>query len=74
MRFLEISDGFSINIKQIEGIRKIDDFTSKVITHFNEYTANFPYMTILALLDTMDEEKPIKIEQTVDKYAQHFAG
>ena len=79
MKFLEISEGLSINIDEIEAIRKVDDFTCKVFLNFNEYTANFPYMTLLALLDTMREEKSTnqeilnKLDAVLGK-AQHWAG
>ena len=78
MRFLEIKDGFSINSEQIEAIEKVDDFTCKIYTHFNSYTANFPYVTILHILEEVvepeDKNKVMEKFNAVLENAGHFAG
>ena len=72
MRFIEISDGKSIDIDQIEVVERKDDFTTSLYTHHNVYEANFPYMTLLQLLEAekATEEKP----QEINRFEQFWAG
>ena len=74
--FLEIRDGFSVNTESIEAIERNDEFTSIIHTKFNTHTANFPFLTLLRILE--GEEKPKqevmqKFEAVLDNTG-HFAG
>ena len=76
MSFIEIRDGFSINIGAIEAIERKDEFTSIIHTKFNTHIANFPFITLLRILE--DEERPKeviakKFEAVLDSTG-HFAG
>ncbi len=76
MRFIEIKEGFSIAIDKIEAIERTGEFTSKVHTHFNAHEANFPYITLLRLLEEPEPRKEKvmnKLEAVLDQ-SQHFAG
>lgn len=79
MKFLEIKEGFSVNIDKIEAIERKDDFSSVIHTHFNSHTANFPYITLLRILEG-EVEKPVENERVIKKlegvlnHAQHWAG
>ena len=58
MKFLQIKDGFSLRKGDIEGVEKVDASRCRVYTRFNTHEINFPYETVLRLLE-MDgiEEK-----------------
>lgn len=79
MKFLETKDGFSVNIEQIEAIERVDDFSSRIHTHFNSYTANFPYMTLLQILEReiapeAKKERVLDKLETVLESTGHYAG
>ena len=78
MKFIEIRDGFSVSIDAIEAINRDTDLTSVIHTRFNEHKANFPYLTLLRILEGEEEEGPKqevmhKLEAVLDR-SQHFAG
>lgn len=79
MRFLEIREGFSVNIDNIEAIETKDEFTSTIHTKFNTHIANFPYITLLRILEGETKEEPQK-QRVMEKFeavldhSGHFAG
>lgn len=80
MIFIEIKDGLSIAQNEIEAIERIDDFKCRVYTHHSSYESNFPYMTLLELLEMeRPEEKGIKpkTEENLNAFLEKagvFAG
>lgn len=66
LKFIEIQNGLSIRIDEIESISSIDEFTSEIKIGSTSYVANFPYSVLLKII-----EEP---EQEVKQYEQHFAG
>ena len=72
MRFIEIKEGVSVDIDQIEVLERKDDFTTTIYTHHNVYEANFPYMTLLQLLET--EEKPQEAQTRINQFEQYWGG
>ena len=71
MRFIELQDGLSIRIDEIEAIVKIDDLTSEVRTESNTYVANFPYDVLLRLIE---EESRVVEEKPVNAMEQYWTG
>lgn len=58
MKFIEISEGVSVRICEIESVSTGDDYLSSVVkTHYNIYRSTFPYNVLLELLER--EEEPI---------------
>ncbi len=78
MEYIEISDGISVRICEIEAVKKNDEMTSSVITHQNTYASTFPYNVLLDLLNMASEEKETnEIEQeklNIMKTQGFFAG
>ena len=72
MRVIEIKEGVSVDIDQIEVLERKDDFTTTIYTHHNVYEANFPYMTLLQLLET--EEKPQEAQTRINQFEQYWGG
>lgn len=50
MRFIELSDGVSINVDEIEAIERTSQLKSTIQTHHNVYRVNIPYETLLQIL------------------------
>jgi len=50
MEFIEVDEGFSIKVSEIEAIERIDDLNCAIYTHHNRYEMGFPYKTLLDLL------------------------
>ena len=73
MRFIEIRDGVSIDIDEIEVVEKKDEYTTTIYTHHNVYEANFPYMALLQLL-AMETEVPKSEKVEVNAHEQFWAG
>ena len=76
MKFIEVSDGVSINIDDIVVVSKKGEFTSEIQTQNNIYTANFPYRILLDILEREreTEKEPVKrIEKTLGELGT-FAG
>ena len=65
MRFIEIREGVSVDIDQIEVVEKKDDLTSIVYTHHNAYETNFPYMALLQLLEMQGKEGNTAQDETI---------
>ena len=78
MRFIEVKEGVSIDIDQIESLEKKDDFTTTVYTHHHVYEASFPYMALLQLLEmetqNIQESQNKQQETVINPYEQHWAG
>lgn len=51
MKFIQVKDGFSVRKSDIESVERIDSLKSSITTKFNTYEVNFPYETILKLLE-----------------------
>ena len=58
MNFIKIRDGLSVAVDKIEAVEQVDDFSSKITTHFNVYSINLPYNIVLDML-----EKDEKLEK-----------
>lgn len=77
--YLEIKKGFSIDTKEIKAIARVTEFTSRIFTEFGEFDADFPYSTLLSLVDR-DQSKPdkdIELKKKLDGFLSnvgHFAG
>lgn len=57
MEFIEISDGVSVRRDQIIAITRMDDqFKTKLLVGTQILEANFPYLTLLSILEA--SEKP----------------
>ena len=80
VKFLELRQGFSVSIDEIEGIQYKDELHSTIITHHNSFTADFPYKVLLEMLEAreiMDKPDNSPILDKLDvlaKSAQTFAG
>lgn len=77
MKFIEISDGVSVRKEEIICVERMEETKSRVTTEYGIYDSNFPYQTILSLLEMEN------IEEKVSKSAlpsnnlypyQFFAG
>ena len=51
MRFIEIREGISIDINEIEAIEDKDKLNSKIYTHHNTYTSTFPRTALIQLIE-----------------------
>jgi hypothetical protein len=75
MKYIEIKDGLSVKIDDIESIERNEDFTCYVRTHHNTYDSTFPYMVLLELLERRDyglqekEEKIMNIQKEIGTFA-----
>ena len=56
MRYIEVADGISVKVSEIEAVVKKDDFTSEVVTHQNTYSSTFPYDVLVELLEMRHTE------------------
>ena len=79
MRYIEVKDGFSIAIDKIEALERIDEFRTNIMTATNSYEANFPYTTLMAILESegsekIEEPKTNELLQQYLKDAGTFAG
>lgn len=63
MNYIEIADGLSIRIDEVEAIGKKDEFTSIVYTHHNTFDSTFPYNVLLELLESSVDETQSKNEK-----------
>ena len=58
MRFVEIQSGLSICVDEIVAIQRMEDqFKCKVYTETRDFEANFPYITLLSILERQKEDK-----------------
>ena len=85
MTYIEIQDGISIRIDEIEAIVKVDNNKCTIYTHHNKYEALFPYETLMQMIKSdetvsrklTNEQKMIGTMDKLDKVlnnAQHFVG
>lgn len=58
MDFIEIAEGLSVRKDEILAIHSTDNqFECIVITESKEFTAKFPYLTLLSILEEKENEK-----------------
>jgi len=69
MQYIEVSDGFSVKISEIEAIIRKDELTSEVVTHQNTYSSTFPYAVLLELLEMRHahEAELLQLSDTEEK-------
>lgn len=64
MKFIEIAEGLSVRIDEIEAIGYgTTNMTSKVYTHHNIYDSTFPYGVLLDLLENSQKEPEDKTKE-----------
>jgi hypothetical protein len=65
MEFIEIADGLSIRICEIESVSKgEDELTSVVRTHHNIFRSTLPYSILVSLLErNKEQEEPERREE-----------
>lgn len=75
MEYLEIKEGLSIRVCEIEAVEVGVGNTSIIHTHHKSYDSTFPYEVILQLLE-IREEKPQEEKQGMNilKEIGVFAG
>lgn len=82
MRFIEIKNGITVNVRSIDGIEEVDGLTCKVYVGTRVYSSNIPYEALRSLLkneeviDTKDDsmsQTMKKVDKILDT-AQFFAG
>ena len=54
MNFIQVRDGISIRKDCIEVVERVDDFHCKVTVNGTIYNTNFPYNTMMKLIDRDD--------------------
>ena len=78
MKFIEIAEGLSIKICDIEAISMGEDkLTSIIKTHHNIFKSTFPYNVLLDLLEMEMKEPEKETEQqklNILKLQDYFAG
>lgn len=80
MKYIEIAEGLSIKIDEIEAIGYgKNELTSKVYTHHNTYSSTFPYEILLELLENSylaekEESKPQEEALNIFREIGTFAG
>ena len=74
--FIELSDGFSVRIDEIEAVVRKTELTSVVYTKNNIYESTFPYNVLLDLIDKYSEkiEAPEKKAFKILEQVGTFAG
>lgn len=70
MKFIEIREGLSVRKDEIISVEQLDGMTSRINTESQSFESNFPYTTILMLLekDRIEESIGGRVLQ------QYFAG
>jgi len=67
MQYIEIADGLSVRVDEIEAINVAEDgLTSVVKTHHNVYMSTFPYNVLLELIESRGAVTEKKEEQTLN--------
>jgi oligoribonuclease (3'-5' exoribonuclease) len=52
MKLIKIKDGLSINIDTIISVGELSDTQTTIVTTGGTYTADFPYTTFIAMLES----------------------
>ena len=74
MNYIEVSEGVSLCIDEIEAvISNPDGMTSTVRTAFNSYQSTFPYGVLVSLINKKEEPKKNE-ELNILKTLGSFAG
>ncbi len=72
MKYLEIGNGKCINLEKVEALESIDQLRTRVyMTNGGVYEANFPYMTLISILETSQEAKE-EVAENVNAMAKNF--
>ena len=76
VKFIEIRDGLSVCIDEIEAIQKNENgMTCSVFVGTNTFQSTFPYSVLLSLLERQTEEEPKEKEElNIFKTLGTFAG
>ena len=80
MKYLEIKEGLSIKVEEIEAIERVDEYNCTIYTNHNLYASTFPYMTLLSIVENANEEKEkedMQMKQNIKQlatYQQHWVG
>ena len=72
MKYVEIKEGFSVKKEDIIAIEKMGEYLSNL--HMNNgqiYETNFPYLTMLQLLEIQEEKEETK---DINKYEGFLAS
>ena len=74
--FIEVSEGFSVKIDEIEAVVRVTDLTSRVLTKNNSYDSTFPYEVLIELINRYGEKETEieKKEFNILKEIGSFAG
>lgn len=70
MTFIEISEGLCVRCDEIQVIEKFDDFHCKVVTEAGVFDANFPYSTLVAILEQNGEQPPPRDDGQISKLTE----
>ena len=72
LKLLEIQPGICVNTDRIDGVSKIDDFTSKVYMGPHVFESNMSYENLVLLIkgeDTSRDEQLLNIAKTQTFFA-----
>lgn len=64
MKFISVSDGFSIRKSSIEAVVKTEDLKCEIRTEANVYKCGYPYSTMLSLLEMENIEENVSNNKT----------
>jgi len=71
MEFVEIQDGLCVRCDKIHVIEKFDEFHCKVVTQVGVFDANFPYQTLVSILENnVEKEEPDKNTELLKELSQ----
>ncbi len=69
MEFIEVSEGTSVKICEIESVTKDENGDGSIVrTHYNIYSSTFPYDVLLQLLEMNEEKEPMVNELEQKKF------
>lgn len=78
MRFLAITENISVRKDEIVAIERVESGLARVILENGSYDSNFPYETILQLLEIPDIEEKVSqkmsLQEAFHNPKQYFAG
>ena len=80
MKYIEISNGLSVKMDEIEAISQgTNELTSIIHTHHNTYDSTFPYSVLLELLEREQKENTeikdiLQKQLNIQKEIGVFAG
>lgn len=80
MNYIEVKEGLSIRVDEIEAVERVDEYNCTIYTHHNLYASTFPYMTLLSLIEGQKEDKEKDKAQMMESinslasHQQHWVG